>query len=90
MSDIGLPSDLITYLSQTSPLSRREAERLVREVMAYFDETAEAYAVRRHRELQHEGIANAQAFALIAAELNAYPVRSAPLSTRQVRRLIYG
>lgn len=90
MSEVQLPRDLLSHLSAVSALSPREAERLVREVLTYFDETTERYATRRHAELRMEGVANAQAFQVIADELREYPVRAPALSTRQVRRLIYG
>ena len=90
MSEINPPSDLVSHLCSSSFLEPAEARRLVREVTAYFHETANEYAARRHRELQNEGLANPAAFEQIARELAAFPVRAEPLSARQIRRIIYG
>jgi hypothetical protein len=73
-----------------SGLERSEAERLVADVLSYFSETTEAFVRRRHRELQREGIANAEGFAVIARELGCRRVAAPPLSERQIRRVIYG
>ncbi|MEM1232083.1 MAG: hypothetical protein AAGI15_16205 [Pseudomonadota bacterium] len=82
---------LVRYLARTTSLSTAAAERCVREVLAYYDESLPAFAQRRHRELQAEGeLRNEQIYALIAAEAAGRPFAVAPLTERQVRRLIYG
>src|ERR1700757_3051628 len=73
-----------------SGIPRGTATRVVAEVLAYFSETSEEYVRRRHRELQHEGVANSRSFALIAGELAERRVAGPHLSERQVRRVIYG
>ena len=73
-----------------SGVSRGQAARLVEDVLAYFSETSEEFVRRRHRELQHDGVANAASFTAIAAELAQRRVASPQLSERQIRRLIYG
>ena len=65
-------------------------DRAVEEMLAYFDETPERFVIRRHRELQEDGVKNIQAFAQIRAELDNTRFVAPPLSERQVRRLIYG
>ena len=41
-------------------------------------------------ELQRSGLTNDEIFARIAVEVEAWRFRAAPLSTRQLRRMIYG
>jgi hypothetical protein len=80
---------LLEHLER-SGVSRDQAARLVADVLAYFSETTEEFVRRRHRELQHDGVANAQSFAVIARELAARRVSGPMLSERQIRRVIYG
>jgi len=82
--------ELIGYLVRSSRLSRAEASRLVDEVLAFLDESAEEFVRRRHRELQHEGCANSEIFARIGAEATRWRFRAAVLSERQIRRIVYG
>ena len=86
---IGL-SEFVERLVQTSRLTEREARHLVGEVLAFLDDTVELFARRRHRELQREGLGNADIYRQIAAEAGQRPFRVGTLSERQVRRLIYG
>ena len=90
MKDIKPPADLVDHLCASFALEPDEARRLVIEVTAYFHETASEYAIRRHREMQAEGVPNPSAFDEIARELEVIPVRAGPLSARQIRRIIYG
>lgn len=82
--------DLVLHLTRTTPLAPAAAARVVDEVVAYFDEPAEAFVRRRHRELQAAGLANAESFRRIAAELAGRPVAPPRFSERQIRRLVYG
>ena len=87
--DDGL-DELIDHLQRAGSLDRREAVRVVDEVVAFFSETAEQFVRRRHRELQGRGLPNPQIFERVAAELRRRPVAAPALSERQVRRIIYG
>ncbi|MGW0733691.1 hypothetical protein [Streptomyces sp. NPDC002851] len=82
--------DLIDHLTRSTPLSRGEALRVVQDVLAYFDETTEAFVRRRHRELQGQGLVNAAIFEQIATDLRYRTVAPPELSLRQLRRMIYG
>jgi hypothetical protein len=82
--------DLVTHLVEANGLERRDAARVVAEVVAFFSETPEAFVRRRHRELQHRGMANPEIFARVARELGGRPVAAPELSERQIRRLVYG
>lgn len=82
--------DLLRHVTAASGLSPAEAARLVDDVVSYFAEPADAYVRRRHRELQHRGLKNAEIFAVIHGEL-AHRVVAAPRYTdRQLRRIVYG
>jgi hypothetical protein len=67
-----------------------EVRRVVADVLSYFSEPADAFVRRRHRELQADGLANAEIFTKIAEELAGRRVVAATLSARQLRRLVYG
>jgi hypothetical protein len=82
--------DLIDHLVRTTPLHRGEATRVVQDVLAYFDETAEQFVRRRHRELQAKGLVNAVIFERIGEELPLRAVAASTLSQRQLRRIVYG
>jgi hypothetical protein len=82
--------ELVDHLTQSSPLSRGEALRVIQEVLAYFDETTEDYVRRRHRELQARGLVNATIFGQVEDELRHRAVTPPQLSLRQLRRIVYG
>ncbi|MFD8074080.1 hypothetical protein OG937_27665 [Streptomyces sp. NBC_00510] len=82
--------DLVDHLVRTTPLQRGEAARVVLDVLAYFDETAEDFVRRRHRELQAKGLQNAEIFGQITAELPYRAVTPPEYSLRQLRRIVYG
>ncbi|WP_340561370.1 hypothetical protein [Streptomyces sp. GSL17-111] len=82
--------DLVDHLTRTTALPRGEAARVVLDVLAYFDETAEDYVRRRHRELQSSGLRNPAIFERIQAELPYRAVAPPELSLRQLRRIVYG
>jgi hypothetical protein len=82
--------ELLDHLERTTRLSRLEAARAVREVLAFFSESTEEFVVRRHAELQEQNLDNAQIYGRIAQELRGRRVAPPELSERQIRRLIYG
>ncbi len=82
--------ELIEQLTRTTTLSRGEAIRVVSEVVAFFHEPLETFVRRRHRELQHDGLANAEIYARVHDELRFVRLAAPVLSERQIRRLIYG
>ncbi|MFD4631443.1 hypothetical protein ACFVYR_21275 [Streptomyces sp. NPDC058284] len=82
--------DLVDHLTRSTPLQRGEALRVVQDVLAYFDETTEAFVRRRHRELQGQGLLNAAIFQQISADLEYRAVAPPELTLRQLRRIVYG
>ena len=90
MSDLSELQELVAYLVRTSRLSPQEATRVVDEVLAFLDETPEAFVRRRHLALQVEGLSNAAIFSRIMTELGQWRFRASDFSERQIRRIIYG
>lgn len=90
MSDRAELDDLIGYLVRTSNLTTAQVGRLVDEVLAFLDESAEEFIRRRHRELQSEGHRNAKIFARIRDEATRRRFRAPAYTERQIRRIVYG
>ncbi|MGW7819161.1 hypothetical protein ACWGLF_13675 [Streptomyces puniciscabiei] len=82
--------ELVDHLARSTPLSRGEALRVIQDVLAFFDESTEDYVRRRHRELQAQGLVNAEIFEQIAADLRYRAVAPPELTLRQLRRIVYG
>ncbi len=83
-------ADLVDQVAATTGLPAGQAERVVADVIAYFSLTVEEFVRRRHHELQLHGARNDAIFERIRAELGHRPVRAPDLSTRQLRRIVYG
>ncbi|MGW2780604.1 hypothetical protein ACWC3X_05040 [Streptomyces populi] len=82
--------ELVDHLTRSTPLSRGEALRVIQDVLAYFDETAQEFVRRRHRELQAQGLVNASIFERIEADLKYRAVAPPEFTLRQLRRIVYG
>ena len=82
--------ELVDHLTRSTPLSRGEALRVIQDVLAYFDETAQEFVRRRHRELQAQGLVNATIFERIEADLKYRAVAPPEFTLRQLRRIVYG
>jgi len=82
--------DLIAHLVRSTPLSPSEASRVVAEVVGYFAEPVPDFVRRRHAELKSRGLTNDQIFATLRVELVTRRFAPPPLSTRQLRRIVYG
>lgn len=90
MTDANVPSELIDHLCRNTQLTAQQAEHLVIEVLAYFAETPEMFLRKRHQELQTNGRSNSDIFAALQHELQSRRFTCKPMSTRQIRRAIYG
>jgi hypothetical protein len=90
MPDQTEADELIAYLTRTTRLTAADAARVVREVVAFMNETPEEFIRRRHRALQSAGCANSEIFSQLAAELTRWRFRASEYSERQIRRMIYG
>ena len=81
---------MVAHLTRTSGLGPGEAARVVADVLTYFSETVEEFVRRRHAELRAAGLTNSEIFPRIAEELPMRRVAAPQLSTRQLRRIVYG
>jgi len=81
---------LVDHLVRTTRLPRAEAGRVVAEVLAFYDESAEAFVQRRHAELRRQRMQNAAIFTQVKRELELRRFVAPDWSERQLRRLIYG
>lgn len=71
-------------------MSPREAERALAEVLDCFDSAVDEHIRRRHAELQQAGYVNDRIYSIIARELGELRFKAPLLSSRQIRRRIYG
>jgi hypothetical protein len=81
---------LVAHLGRTSGLPLGQLNRLVDDVLAFLDESAEEFVRRRHRELQQHGQPNSEIFARIGQEAAQRRFRAPLYSERQIRRIVYG
>jgi len=81
---------LLRHVQDSTGLGSAEAARLIQDVLAFHDETVEAWVRRRHAELKARGAKNDAIFARLRQELRTTVVAAPDLSERQLRRIIYG
>jgi hypothetical protein len=81
---------LLAHLSRVSRSSAPEVEKIVRETLDHFSETVDQFVARRHAELQAEELRNDAIYERIQAELRERRFAAPELSSRQIRRLVYG
>jgi len=84
------PQDLVRYLAASTGLPGPTAIRVVADVNAYYDETAEDFVRRRHGELRAQGCKNDEIWPRITAEVTNRRFKTAELTDRQLRRIVYG
>ncbi|HEX3776969.1 MAG TPA: hypothetical protein VHV51_20995 [Polyangiaceae bacterium] len=77
-------------LQQVLGLSRDQARRAVDEVFDALRISVDEYISERHSELQRQGESNERIFERIALELRELRFKAPELSSRQIRRRIYG
>jgi len=71
-------------------LSRDQARRAVAEIFDALRMDVDEYIAQRHSELQRQGESNPRIFERIARELGELRFKAPELSSRQIRRRIYG
>lgn len=82
--------ELVRHIATTTRLSPAEAARVIAEVAEFFTEPVEDFVVRRHAQLQNRNLTNPAIFEQISRELGGRRFPAPGLSTRQIRRVIYG
>ena len=90
MPDARQFEELVQRLTRSSALSAREADHLIEEVLAFLDESIEQFVRRRHAELQRAGLNNVGIYQQLIVEAAGRRFRAPDLTTRQIRRLVYG
>ena len=90
MRDSPPATELIEHLRLHCGLERSVAVRVIEEVTAFYDEPVDDFIRRCHLELQAEGLGNSEIYARLQAAIANRPFAAQALSTRQIRRIIYG
>lgn len=90
MTYANVPEELVQRLCAMSSLAPTTANHLVQEILHFYRDTAEDFIIKRHSELQNEGLSNSKIYAQIELELHQRRFHPPPLSLRQIRRIIYG
>ena len=84
-------STFIQHLAATTGLPENTCRRLVLDILAEYEESLEDFVQRRHHELKATtDLKNEQIYTQIHAEIPLRRFAAAPLTLRQIRRLIYG
>jgi hypothetical protein len=81
---------LIQNLQSATGLDRGILHKILQEIWDWYDEDLPSWVLRRHRELQRQGVPNREIFHLLSQEARRVLIRPRPLSERQIRRIIYG
>jgi hypothetical protein len=87
---LSAPPELTEHLVGLTATEAAVVERLLREILEYFDEDPETFVRRRHGQLKARGWRNDRIWPQIALEMDGRPFRSRALSQRQLRRIVYG
>lgn len=82
--------ELIRRVAVSAGLRDGVARRVVDDVIAHFNESPQAFVVRRHGELARAGWKNADIYQRLSDELLRRPFAGPVCSPRQIRRMIYG
>ncbi|MBM4204071.1 MAG: hypothetical protein FJ194_07970 [Gammaproteobacteria bacterium] len=89
MSAVSDP-ELIDYLQGLTGLPASRCQRLIEDVLSRFDESLERFVQRRHVELKADGLMNEAIYERLMVEVAGRRFVAPELSTRQIRRMIYG
>ena len=87
---MGNEDDLILHLRALTGLEAQVIEKILNELKFWFAEDLKSWILRRHGELQRQGLRNREIYERIAEEGARILVRPPRLSERQIRRMIYG
>ena len=81
---------LVSHICRTTGISSAGAAHLVAEVVEFFTDSVEGYVHKRHAALRAAGLRNETIYTQLQRELGERRFAAPPLSTRQIRRIIYG
>jgi hypothetical protein len=85
-----LEGDLLLHLQTVTGQSQSLLGKILEETRAWYAKDLATWIRDRHRELQRQGLRNREIYPRLQKEARQILVRPAPLSERQVRRMIYG
>lgn len=86
----GSIQDLEQHLLSSYNLDSRDLPRLLEDISGFFDMTLEEFVQLRHQQLRHQGLKNEEIYKRLLEEIEERRFKAPSLSTRQIRRLIYG
>ena len=81
---------LVAHICRTTGISPANAAHLVAEVVEFFTDSVESFVHKRHTALRAAGLKNDAIYEQIQRELVERRFAAPPLTTRQIRRIIYG
>jgi hypothetical protein len=84
------PLELVRHVAASTGLTEATASRVVADIAAYYAECVEDFVRRRHGEMRALHWKNDEIWPRIAAELGTRRFGAPELSTRQLRRIVYG
>jgi hypothetical protein len=82
--------ELVARIAESTSLTPAEAARVIDDVLAWHRQPVADYVRHRHAQLHLRGVRNDAAFEVIAGELRGRVVAAPELTTRQLRRIVYG
>jgi nicotinic acid phosphoribosyltransferase len=85
-----IDEDFKHHILQNYPLSHRDLEMLLDDLGEFFKRDYREYIRDRHLQLQKQNMKNDEIYRMIQGELPRLRFSAPELSTRQIRRIIYG
>ncbi len=82
--------DLLDHLCRSAAIEPEKAQQLLREMLHFYNETSNEFMQRRHLELQQQGMNNEEIYTTIQTEVAQRRFAAPAITTRQIRRVIYG
>ena len=90
MAKIILDEQFKNYLLSAYPIDESLLNHLVEDLGDYFSKDPKEFISQRHQQLHLEGMKNEQIYKVIQKELQERRFSGPMLTTRQIRRAIYG
>lgn len=83
-------SEFKTYVTTTYDLGESDFDRLLEDLNYFYELELKEFIRIRHLELKTNGLKNSQIYSYLKKEIKARRFKSAEISERQIRRIIYG
>ncbi len=87
---MGGEPELLGHLQTVTGLEASILVKLLEETRAWYAKDFPTWIRDRHRELQRQGMRNADIYPLLREEAGRILVHPEPMTERQIRRVIYG